>query len=369
MKKLQLDFSEVSGSHPIWIGNEILGQLGSLLKKTIPPGKGFVIADDRLRNVAEDLVVSLEKSRWKLKVIFVTVSESLKEFKNIYPLYGELLRLGADRDSVIFALGGGVVGDIAGFVAGTYLRGIRWVGVPSTLLAQVDSSVGGKTGVNHSLGKNLIGVFHQPSAVICDTALLRTLTFRDRLSGLGEMIKIGLTFDPVLYQSLVMGWQDLLTISPGSPPFPSTWERPIEKCLLWKSKMVKEDLRDTLGMREALNFGHTLGHALEAESKYGTFRHGEAVILGMRMANLLAVSRGHLKAREHSKIDAFLSVLPVPKIPKSVKTVRLIERLKWDKKSKNQQVRFVLLQSIGKVILDSGVKNDEVQEAIESFRK
>ena len=187
-------------SYPIYIGAKILKAACARIK---PATHAFIIADDRVPEQTEELVSALSKLGWKVTTYRVTVSEGFKDFKEIYPLYGKLLEDGANRESVIFALGGGVIGDAAGFLASTYLRGIRWVGIPTTLLAQVDSALGGKTGVNHQRGKNLIGSFYQPSAVICDVTSLKTLSERDRVSGLGEMLKYGLIYDSKFFAELI----------------------------------------------------------------------------------------------------------------------------------------------------------------------
>ena len=369
-------------SHPIWIGNSILEKAGALLepmkfgnkvcdksgdkfesKSGKTSGNAFVIIDSRLKTRARPLLQSLKKAGWKTTPLFVQAGESLKDIRKVYPIYGELLKKGADRESVLFAFGGGVIGDVTGFVAGTYLRGISWVGVPTTFVSQVDSCLGGKTGINHKAGKNLIGVIHQPSAVICDVGVLKTLPLRERVSGLGEIIKIGLTLDPGLYRSLSLNWMKLL--ARGSEPYAEAW---IESCLRWKSHIVKQDVQDTRGIRNILNFGHTMGHALEAETQYEHFKHGEAVILGMRAATYLSMRKGYLKLPEHRRIDQLLAAVPVPLIPKKIKNQSLVNRLQWDKKARNKKPCFVLLKGIGRTVSDSNVETSHIFEALEWIR-
>lgn len=345
--------------HPVWIGDNLLkGSLASLNFDKDYSKNAILLLDRRLKAVAHVLAKSLRKAGWIVHFIPVHASEELKELNAIYPIYEKLLSLKADRRSVLFAIGGGVIGDVAGFIAGTYLRGIPWVGVPTTLLAQVDSSVGGKTGVNHKSGKNLIGIFNQPSYVLCDTSVLKTLSPRDRLSGWGEMIKYGLIADRSFYLELVRRWEvESLDVD----------ARLIHRCLDWKAKFVVRDPFDLTGVREVLNFGHTIGHALEAELGYGYLRHGEAVIWGMRAALYLSVLRGHLSKQVQQGVDHFLSQLPVPVIH-SVKISQLMKRFKTDKKmrpgvnGKPGKVRFVLLKAVGKTVLDSQVEDSEVFE-------
>ncbi len=365
MKKIILTSS--SGEHKIWVGNEIVQRITKhLLQDSFPKGKlkqGFIIADQRLKGHVQKLNQGLKAAGWKTHTIFVKASEELKDFRRIYPLYGQLLRAGGNRHSVIFALGGGVIGDVAGFIAGTFLRGIRWVGIPTTLLAQIDSSLGGKTGINHEQGKNLIGVFHQPSVIICDSSFLKTLPRRELVSGLGEMIKYGLLFDPSFFLQLKEDWQKFLILNPKKIV------GAIHQCLSWKAKIVTKDELDRIGIREVLNFGHTLGHALEAEAGYGYFRHGEAVILGMRAALHLSVLSGHLSQKVQIEVDTFLGSLPVPPISKKIKNSTLLARLKHDKKSENGITRFVLLKAIGKPVLDRNISDNKILVTLDWLRK
>jgi len=360
MKKIILNLP--SNQCEIVIGEKLLETPGAFrLKGT--ESKGFIVADARLRLPAKRLEAVLTQAGWRIHTRFIPATEEFKALHKIYPLYDWLLSNGADRHSVIFAVGGGVVGDTVGFLAGTFLRGIRWVGVPSTLLAQVDSSVGGKTAVNHEKGKNLIGVFHQPSQVLCDVALLKTLPRRELISGLGEIIKYGLVFDAAFFSEIEKNFEAILDLKPA------TIMRAVHRSLKWKAQIVRKDERDTLGLREVLNFGHTFGHALEAETGFKYFRHGEAVIWGMRAACHLSVLAGHLDEKTQKRIDTFLAGLPVPKIPNSVKTESLLSRLKSDKKAKNGIVRFVLLQKIGKAVLDRSIRDADLGATVDRIRK
>jgi 3-dehydroquinate synthase len=223
--------------------------------------RAFVIADRRLRTARAALLRGLRHAGWEAHEIAVPAGEGLKDIESVYPIYGALLKARANRDSLLVALGGGSVGDAAGFVAATYLRGIDWVGVPTTLLAQVDSSIGGKTGINHVTGKNLIGAFHQPRLVVCDTDFLSTLSRREVVSGLGEVVKYGIVYDPALLGYLCKNRDRFLGLEPR------ILERAIERSAHWKCRAVSRDELDRAGVREFLNFGHTFGHALESATR------------------------------------------------------------------------------------------------------
>jgi 3-dehydroquinate synthase len=367
MRKFTMNLAD--RSHEVWFGENIIGKLSnlSLLKKA---SKVFIFSDSCLEAQARWLKRELKTSGVEVKIISLPVSEELKDFHTLYPLYGELLKGGADRHSLILALGGGVIGDAVGFVAGTYMRGISWIGIPSTLLAQVDSALGGKTGINHERGKNLIGMIHQPSLVICELSLLRSLQLRDLISGFGEMIKYGLAFDPDLFSRLKKNWKKILEISSKStgPGSLKSIENDIRVCLQWKAKVVVQDERDEKGIREVLNFGHTFGHALEAESGYGYFRHGEAVIYGMRVACAISVRRGYLSHKTQTDIDNFLAAIPVPPLPKGVPATNYIKRIQSDKKVRNKKARFVLLKKIGETVLDRDVSDQEIMDSILEIR-
>jgi 3-dehydroquinate synthase len=358
-RRISLDLSRQRSD--IWVGNRLSSGLEKVFRNE-KKGKAFFIIDRKLKKQATPWLKQFQQLEWNTHVYFAVASEKFKDIKSIFPLYQWLLQGGADRSSILIAVGGGVIGDATGFLAGTYMRGIRWAGIPTTLLAQVDSAVGGKTAVNHPQSKNLIGVFHQPSWVFCDGTFLNTLPKRDRVSGLGEMIKYGLAFSPHLFNHLETQWKKVIS---GSL---SGQNELIYECLKLKSKMVRNDELDCLGIREVLNLGHTFGHALEAETEYSYFRHGEAVILGLRVAAHLSLLRKHLNPKKYQKIESFLSLLPVPSIPKSIKTENLISRLKSDKKVRNGKVRFVLLRDIGKTSLDDQVTPSQLLECIGHVR-
>jgi 3-dehydroquinate synthase len=343
-------------SYDLRVGAGAIGKIGAFLGK---PGRAFLISDERLRGARARTRASLTRAGWRVEELPVAAGERLKDFRAVYPLYGELLKRGADRSATLFALGGGSVGDAAGFVAATYLRGIRWVGLPTTLLAQVDSSVGGKTGINHAAGKNLIGAFHQPSLVVCDTDFLSTLSARERVSGLGEIVKIGASLDARLLAYLRANLERLLRREPGPTA------RAIQSALAWKCRLVSRDELDRSGVREVLNFGHTFGHALEAETGFHRYQHGEAVLWGMRFAVALSEVRGHL--RDGSALDEFLSRLEVPRLPRALSAARILSHMKKDKKLRDGRVRFVLIKAEGRAVLDHEVRERDLLHAFDKL--
>lgn len=342
-------------TYPIIIGLKVLPLLASYISKRTT--RIIIISDERLVAERKQLLKILKTLPQEVIEIPVRAGEGLKSIKTIYPLFGKLLEARADRDSLLIALGGGSVGDAAGFIAATYMRGIKWIGLPTTLLAQVDSSVGGKTGINHEAGKNLIGAFHQPSLVLCEVSLLKSLGPRELTSGLGEIIKYSLTFDKAFFKwlegnmaGLKIGSSDVLTTA-------------IKKSLEWKCRAVSQDVYDRLGAREVLNFGHTFGHALESATKYKKYQHGEAVIWGMRFAVALSVVRDKLSVSKAKRINDLLTSLAVPAIPKRLKRDEILGFIKKDKKAQGNTVRFVLLDDIGHSVSDAGVSKQDLDRA------
>lgn len=325
--------------------------------------KVFVISDRKLMAARKTVLGALKKTKAEVYEIAVTAGESLKEQLSVNRLYRELIAKGADRRSVVVALGGGSVGDAVGFVASTYMRGIDWIGVPTTLLAQVDSSIGGKTAINHPLGKNLIGTFHQPVLVVCDSDLLKTLSNREMISGLGEVAKYALVYDRWLHRFLVENIAHLLDRDQV------TVETVISRSVYWKSRAVAKDERDLTGVREILNFGHTFGHALESFTKFKKYQHGEAVILGMRFALALSLQRGVLDRSSYESLDKFLADIYTPILPAQVSFQAIFKHMKKDKKSIEGRVRFILLKRLAKPILDHQVHESYLRAAYSIFVK
>lgn len=344
-------------SYDIVIGAGAFSSKNKLLKP-VGSKKAVLISDERLVLQREKVIKTLTDLGWSVVEISVIAGESFKDFEKIYSIYGEMLKAKTDRHATLFALGGGSIGDAAGFIASTYLRGIRWIGLPTTLLSQVDSSIGGKTGINHKQGKNLIGTFYQPSAVICDIDFLKTLSKREIISGLGEVVKYGLVFDKKFFSYFKKNWRKALTAES------SVLQELIKRSVTWKAKKVASDEFDRKGIREALNFGHTFGHALETVSNY-KYQHGEAVIWGMRFALALSKVRGHMGKKSWQDADQFLAEIDVPELLTDVSFEAYRDIMLKDKKVINSKIRFVLLKEIGRVVLDHGVDEKSMKAAFE----
>jgi 3-dehydroquinate synthase len=332
-------------AYDVRIGAGALDDLAGLVQAAgLAAAGSFALVGDRATGAAFDRVAaSLARLGKPVHAIRLDVAETTKSMAGLDELFGRLIDARFDRGGVVVALGGGVVGDLAGFAAATFARGVRWIGIPSTLLAAVDSSVGGKTGINHAKGKNLIGAIHQPSLVVVDRTLFATLPRRELVSGYGEMIKYGLALDRGL-------WEDLLAVDAAA-----VTDDHIERCIALKAAVVCADERDETGVRETLNFGHTIGHAIEAATSYGYYRHGEAVVLGMRAAVALSAARRHCSAALAAAIDERLAAVPVPPLP-ALDPAAIVDAVARDKKKAAGGVtRFVLLRAIGETVPDAGV--------------
>jgi 3-dehydroquinate synthase len=300
---------------------------------------------------------SLRESGFRVQRYLIGDGERFKSLRTAEALYGSLIAGGVERGDTIVALGGGVVGDLAGFVAATYHRGIRFINVPTTLLAQIDSSVGGKTGVNHRLGKNLIGVFHQPSLVLIDPETLRTLPAREMTAGLCEAVKYGIIRDSALFEWTVAG-MDLL--KKGDPRAISYL---IKRCCEIKAEVVARDEREG-SLRRVLNFGHTVGHALEAVTGYRRFLHGEAVGHGMRAAARIAETMGLLGSEPRQAIDDAIRL--VGRLPRTddLALSGIIAAMRHDKKATAGRIVMVLPLGIGDVVIRSDVPPNTVRRAL-----
>lgn len=323
----------------------------------LSPGACLVVTDANVgpRYLAP-LVTALEAAGWEPRARVVPAGEAAKSVATLSSLYDWALRPASgeppDRTTPVLALGGGVVGDLAGFAAATLLRGLPLVHLPTTLLAQVDSAVGGKTGVNHAAGKNLIGAIHQPLLVNADPAVLATLPARERASGMAELLKAALIADADLFDHLEREWDG---VASGDDLGPA-----LRRAIEIKAAVVAEDERET-GRRAILNFGHTFAHAIEAASGYRTFTHGEAVAIGMRAALYLS-ARLH-PTLDRARADALVARLAVPAGMSDLPIPSLMERMASDKKRTRDGLRFVVLDAIGSARLASGVPPHLVEAA------
>jgi 3-dehydroquinate synthase len=293
----------------------------------------------------------------RITEIVLPDGEQAKSWQALNRVFDALLKAHCGRDTLIVALGGGVIGDLAGFAAAVYQRGVAFVQVPTTLLAQVDSSVGGKTAINHALGKNMIGAFHQPRAVISDVATLDTLPERELRSGLAEVIKHGFALDAAFVDWLESHIEKLLTRDRDA------LTHAVRRSCELKARIVAEDERES-GARALLNFGHTFGHAIEAGTGYGTWLHGEAVAAGMVMAAELSALMGHLKKSEVSRVRELLKRAGLPIEGPPLAPERMLELMALDKKVEKGRTRFVVLEAIGRARLRADVDEAAVRGAI-----
>lgn len=300
---------------------------------------------------------SLSRAGFRVKEIIIPDGERHKTLRTAEAIYTSLIENRIERKDVVVALGGGVIGDVAGFAAATYLRGVNLVQIPTTLLAQIDSSIGGKTGVNHRLGKNLIGSFYQPALVIIDPEVLATLPGREMNSGLFEALKYGIIRDSALFHRLVANIQPLKRGDLDELTFL------IAACCQIKADVVHQDEREA-GLRRILNFGHTVGHALEVVTDYRRFRHGEAVGHGMRSAALIAEIIGLLSPDHREAISS--AILKVGKIPsaKNLASRDIISAMMRDKKAEGRNVAFVLPVEVGNVVVRSDVPLSAIRQAL-----
>jgi 3-dehydroquinate synthase len=338
MNTLSVDLG--NRSYPIVIGRGLLD--GNFdLSRHLRSTDCLVVSNDTVAPLyLERLLANLTGSN--VSSVCIPDGESYKTLATVQTILDELVSSGANRDTTIVALGGGVVGDIAGFAAACYMRGVTFLQVPTTLLAQVDSSVGGKTGVNHEKGKNLIGAFHQPGLVLIDTDTLQTLPDREFSAGLAEVIKYGAICDLDFFVWLESNMPDLLEKDPQA------LAHAIQRCCELKAGVVAEDERET-GRRAILNFGHTFGHAIEHSQGYGQWLHGEAVAAGMIMAAKLS----GIDTADLMRLSELLSAAGLPTKPPQIPGERWLETMGMDKKVQDKKLRFVLLGALGDAYVTS----------------
>jgi|CZKC01.1.fsa_nt_gi 3-dehydroquinate synthase len=331
-----------SKRYAIYCGEGALKELSKGIRALGKSSKIVFLSSPKAWKYARKSVALSTEFGGPLAIIFDD-HEAAKNLATVERISRQLVRAGADRNAVLVAVGGGVVGDVAGFAAASYLRGVRLVHIPTTLVAQVDSAIGGKTGVNLPEGKNLVGAFYQPDFVIADPATLGTLSNRDYRSGVYEIIKYGVIGDAKLFSDLESDPDKLLRRDPA------TLADIISRCIAQKARVTSLDERES-GLRETLNFGHTFAHALESLTRYRVFRHGEAVGWGMIAATLLSIAATNLSLTDAARIIRLVRrVSTLPPLPRNISAARLLSEMRSDKKSRAGQIRFVLAQRIGRV--------------------
>lgn len=362
----RLDVPLPGQGYPIFIGDGLLAEAGSFLTRElglVPPQKIFVIADGgAAEHWLPTLAEALQKAGFDLPPGFILPpGEATKTLVHYMAVMDHLLTHGAKRDSVVLALGGGVIGDLAGFAAATALRGIRLVQVPTTLLSQVDSSVGGKTGVNTDHGKNLVGSFHQPSLVLIDTATLDTLPAREVLAGYAEVVKYGLLGDAAFFDWLEQNGADVL-----SGRGDARADAILQSCAA-KATIVLEDPLEKTGRRALLNLGHTFGHALESLGQYdGRLLHGEAVSIGMLWAMRYSARRGLCTVADVDRVEAHLKTSGLMlKPPFPVAASEVLQKMMGDKKNDGDRLTLVLCRAIGHAEIVKDVDSADVLQFLQ----
>ena len=361
MEELRVELSE--RSYGIAIGSGTLRSIGDAVSAlgNVSPRLVLISNPTVFDLYGRQVEESLASAGFEAATIIIPDGEEYKGLLWIEKVYGELLKHRLDRRSVIVALGGGVIGDMAGFAAATYMRGIRFVQVPTTLLAQVDSSVGGKTGVNHPLGKNMIGAFWQPSLVWMDMDVLGTLPERELKAGLSEVLKYGVIWDRPFFDFLAQSRKDVLSLEPGA------LAKVVRRSCEIKAEVVSRDEREG-GLRAILNFGHTIGHAIETLTGYTKYLHGEAVAMGMYLEALMSERLGLMARGGAEDLRALIDSYGLPfALPDGLETEAMLGAMAVDKKTVGGQLRFVLPETIGKARVNEPVSAEDVRSFLNSL--
>lgn len=326
--------------------------------------RGLIVTDANVASMAKPIGDSLRASQIATTVAVVPPGEVSKSLEQVSELYDRLIELRADRHFAIIALGGGVIGDLAGFVAATFARGLPLLMVPTTLLAQVDSSVGGKVGVNHPRAKNIIGAFHQPAGVWASVNSLSTLPLRELRCGLAEVVKYGVILDAAFFDELESGVDEILSRRPEA------LRRIVARSCELKALVVSQDEREETGLRAVLNFGHTVGHAIEAVAGYGgDFRHGEAVSVGMVAECRIAERLGWIEPPVTERVTQLLERFGLPVAAPGLDEDRLMDAMTRDKKNRDGRIRFVLPRGIGRVELTDAASVDDVRAVLQTWNR
>jgi 3-dehydroquinate synthase len=346
-------------SYPIHVGDGMLERAHELLAPVVSRRAIIVTNPIVAEHHLERLRRGLSVAGTSTEVVIVPDGEAHKDWETLYAIHTRLLELKAERSTALIALGGGVIGDVAGFAAATYQRGIPLIQVPTTLLAQVDSAVGGKTAINHPLGKNMIGAFYQPRAVLSDTATLATLAGREYRSGIAEVIKYGAIRDLELFEWLESNMEALVARDREA-----VTHAVIESCRI-KAEIVAADERET-GDRALLNFGHTFGHAIETATGYGTWLHGEAVAVGMVLACRLSTSVSGLRAKDCERVAALVRRAGLPAEPPKLTSSAWLELMGRDKKVEGGALRFIVLEEVAAAVVHCDVAIEHLAAALRS---
>ena len=347
-----------TGDHPIWVGWGILEEVGTRVKSLMSPSAAYVIADEKAHSYASKTQISMEAVGIPTHIYKIASGETSKNLETVRQIYTWLAERKAERGHLILAVGGGVVGDLVGFVAATYLRGIPFVQIPTTLLAMMDSSIGGKVAVDMPQGKNLVGAFYQPKFVLSDVETLKTLPVRELTSGWAEAIKHGLILDNGLLDTFESHVSELKSLDPEIAT------ETIRRSVAIKAGVVSQDEKETLGIRILLNYGHTIGHAIESITGYTEYLHGEAVSVGMmgaaKIGELLQIMDVDDVERQKEVLQAYGLPISAP----DLNSEAIISAMTSDKKTTGGSINWVLLDGIGKAITNNEVPDKYVSKAL-----
>ncbi len=355
-----LKINSKNHSYDIIVGHNIMDHtINSINWKT---ESITIFCEEILTEVANKLIENFkQQNKYTTSLIPVKAGEQIKTLEHIEKIIDVLIQKKISRNSTLLVIGGGAFSDFIGFVASIYQRGIPWICIPSTLLSQIDSSIGGKTAVNHKHAKNLIGSFYPPSLVICDQKLLKTLSKKEILSGLGEMIKHALLFDSNYLDEIEEFWNkgELLDSKALTPL--------ILKSIEIKKSIVERDEKEKKGVRELLNYGHTFGHALEKYLGYDKIKHGEAILLGIKLSLLLSRKKELMNENTFNRIISFLDKLPISEIEKTINSTTFFEILKLDKKNQDNKIYFVLMKDFNNHVVKNDITNEEIKYCFEKI--
>ncbi|MBN2539535.1 MAG: 3-dehydroquinate synthase [Deltaproteobacteria bacterium] len=364
MKRIKVNLDKQSSlSHEIYIGHNILDRMGLVIAKSNLAHRYSVITDSNVSALyGEEILGVLKEVNVKADLIEFPAGEASKNMETVLAIVRELINRGIDRSSALIALGGGVTGDITGFIASIYMRSIPCIQVPTTLLAQVDSSIGGKTGIDLPEGKNLLGAFSQPQSIFIDLRFLETLPDNEFINGLSEVIKYGIIDDVDLF-TLLEEKSDAIRCRD-----PHILQAIVERSCKIKKAFVEIDEKD-VGLRRILNFGHTIGHAIEAASGY-TISHGNAVSAGMIASARISEKMKHLSSEDRGRIQQLVRAVGLADhIPASISTEGIIAKTRTDKKKEGDSIHFVLLKKIGMPFINGSVEEALIRETIEELKK
>lgn len=344
-------------SYNITVSYGLKDSLAETLKPWNQGQKWVVLTQQAIFDIYHPVIDALKNAGYNITPIIVPGDESAKNIKYAEQVWTQMVELGCDRSSILLAMGGGVVGDLGGFVAATYMRGIPFIQLPTTLLAMVDSAIGGKTAVNLSAGKNLVGAIYQPKAVLVDPSFLQTLPKRNVISSLAEAVKYGFIRDTSIYDTFVSHFDDLVSLQDQD-----LLADVIAKSCNIKAQIVSNDQFEN-GERKLLNFGHTIGHAFETIQEYGGLYHGEAVLYGMKCASYISHKKGLLSDAELESSMKVLNQFELPELG-AIEPAKVLEIVGHDKKNINGTLSFILVDGIGNGVIDTGVTPGDIVESL-----